>query len=326
VDSKLRNLSDRFFGRRSVQVVGVVVLVVVVVIALFLLLNLYIDPKKPSERKDLVLALAQILGGTALLSGLYFTWRSLQVNRAGQITERFTRAIDQLGNNSLEIRLGGIYALERIARESEEDHWPIMEVLTTYVRQQPRRPPEPDTHAIMTVIRRRIRHFHNGEPEFIDLHETNLRGANLYRANLYGASLRKANLWEANLSAANLSGADLSEAHLEGANLWEAVLYGANLAGAHLEGANLRATQSLLKDQLEEAFRDEETALLDHLRPDAALASGSAYRVEQEDTLWGIADKKYGDGNKWPTLLKANDWILDPDRIQAGWWIWIPRR
>ena len=89
-------------------------------------LNLYVTPTKPGEKKDLVLALAQILGGTALLSGLYFTWRTLQVvNREGQITDRFIRAIDQLGatddvgNRLFEIRLGGIYALERIARESQ---------------------------------------------------------------------------------------------------------------------------------------------------------------------------------------------------------------
>ena len=34
------------------------------------------------------------------------------------------------------IRLGGIYALERIARDSEKDHGPIMEVLTAYVREK----------------------------------------------------------------------------------------------------------------------------------------------------------------------------------------------
>jgi hypothetical protein len=60
-------------------------------------LNWYVDPEKAGEKKDLVLDLAQILAGTALLSGLYFTWGTLQVNREGQITERFTRAIDQLG-------------------------------------------------------------------------------------------------------------------------------------------------------------------------------------------------------------------------------------
>src|SRR5215208_1645289 len=136
----IEELLHRFFGRRAVRVVGVVALFVVVVVLLFLVLNWYVAPRKPSVRKDLVLAVAQILGGTALLSGLYFTWRTLQVNREGQITERFTRAIDQLGKvedgqKLFEIRIGGIYALERIARESEEDYWPIMEILTAYVRQ-----------------------------------------------------------------------------------------------------------------------------------------------------------------------------------------------
>jgi hypothetical protein len=69
----------------------------------------------------------------------------LAINREGQITDRFTRAIDQLGatdnkgNKLFEIRIGGIYALERIANESEKDYWPIMEVLTAYVRQHARR-------------------------------------------------------------------------------------------------------------------------------------------------------------------------------------------
>jgi hypothetical protein len=94
---KIKELLRGVFGRRAIRVVGVVALLAVVVVFLFLILNWYVAPTKPSERKDLVLAVAQILAGTALLSGLYFTWRTLQVNREGQITERFTRAIDQLG-------------------------------------------------------------------------------------------------------------------------------------------------------------------------------------------------------------------------------------
>ena len=89
-------------------------LAAVVVAVLFKLLNWYVDPTKPSGRKDLILTLAQILGGTALLLGLYFTWRGqqnaqaqLEINRRGQITDRFTQAIDQLGSKDLEIRLGG---------------------------------------------------------------------------------------------------------------------------------------------------------------------------------------------------------------------------
>jgi hypothetical protein len=106
--------------------------------------------------------LAQILGGFAILIGLYFAWRNiaattknlelanknfelatkdLELTKEGQVTERFTKAIQQLGATDdkgkpkLELRLGGIYALERIARDSERDHWPIMEILTAYVRE-----------------------------------------------------------------------------------------------------------------------------------------------------------------------------------------------
>jgi hypothetical protein len=267
-----------FFGRRAVRVVVVVALVVVVVFFLFLLLNWYVAPAEPgaSVRKDLILAVAQIVGGTALLSGLYFTWRTLQVNREGQITERFTRAIDQLGKiedgqKLFEIRIGGIYALERIARESQEDYWPIMEILTAYVRQNAtsRRKeghqdtdgatgeetlsppaPDPDIQAIMTVLRRRSRSYMHGEPEFLDMHATHLIGVNLSGALLSGALLYDTNFYIAYLSGADLSGANLalanfyraslSGANLRGAELWRAGLTAADLSAADLSGANLK--------------------------------------------------------------------------------------
>jgi hypothetical protein len=90
-------------------------------------------------RNDVRTGLLAALGGAVALFGAlasgYVGFRQLQVNREGQITERFTRAIDQLGSEKLEVRLGGIYALERIARASKSDHTPIMEVLTAYVRE-----------------------------------------------------------------------------------------------------------------------------------------------------------------------------------------------
>ena len=236
---KLRARANKFaadaewaFGSRTARVLGVLVLFAVVVTLLLVFLNWYVAPTKPSDKKDLVLAMAQILAGTALLSGLYFTWRTLQVNREGQITERFTRAIEQLGathddnSKNLELRLGGIYALERISKESEEDHETIMEVLTAYVRQHSPWPPKEaqqveedaavekkseedlrgksettevpdlaaDIQAIITVIRRRTRYFGDGETEALDLHETNLWQANLSGADLVGAILTQEQL------------------------------------------------------------------------------------------------------------------------------------
>jgi len=114
-------------------------------IALFVLvggwiLDWYIAPHTSAQKKDLVQALGLITAGVAGAVGIFFTWRgqrltqkglqdTLRTTREGQITERFTRAIDQLGKvedgkKLFEIRIGGIYALERISRESEEDYWP----------------------------------------------------------------------------------------------------------------------------------------------------------------------------------------------------------
>ena len=64
------------------------------------------------------------------------------------IAEAFTRAITHLGDEKLEIRIGGIYALARIARDSKKDHWPIMEILTAFVRQHaPWKEPERERQA-----------------------------------------------------------------------------------------------------------------------------------------------------------------------------------
>jgi len=79
--------------------------------------------------------IAQILGGIAIGISLYYTWQRNNIAQDDQITDRFTKAVDQLGNQKIEIRLGGIYALERIANESKKDYWQIIEILTAYVRE-----------------------------------------------------------------------------------------------------------------------------------------------------------------------------------------------
>ncbi len=223
--------------------------------------------------------IAQILGGVAIGITLYYTWRritiadnnlkvsqdNLKVSQEGQITERFTRAIDQLGNEKLEIRLGGIYALERIANESEKDYWPIMEILTAYVRKNspvktdsPKLDTKvnPDIQAILTTIGRS--QIPSGmEPKRLNLQETYLQKADFREANLQWVNLSFAHLENANFVNTNLKGAYLEGTHLEntlllGANLEEADLKGAHLKKADLKRANLNKTD-LSKADLGEA-------------------------------------------------------------------------
>lgn len=47
-----------------------------------------------------------------------------------RITETFSKATEQLASEKIEARLGGIYTLERISRESPDDYWVVMETLT----------------------------------------------------------------------------------------------------------------------------------------------------------------------------------------------------
>jgi len=248
--------------------------------------------------------LALFLGTVALLAGFYFTLDKLRVASESRLADRFTEAIGQLGEKNLELRLGGIYALERIARGSEADYWPVMEVLVTYVREhaawKESRPPKEeqppqklaaDIQAVLTVLGRRERTYKNGEDLRLDLRGTDLRRADLSGAHLEGAILSGVHLEWANLSWAHLedailrgthleksslAGADLEraflgEARLEGALLKEARLEKAYLSGAHLEAANLLGADfteafGLTWEQMQTAKRDSGTRLPDYLK------------------------------------------------------------
>jgi uncharacterized protein YjbI with pentapeptide repeats len=214
--------------------------------------------------------LLQGLGGVVLLVGAYFTYRQLRTAREGQITERYTRAIDQLGHAQLDVRLGGIYALERIARDSAADRATIGEVLTAFVRSHAPWPPRlpgqyvaaapidqvpelqvraPDVQASLTVLGRSgFARPRGNQDDRLDLHAGDLRHAQLRGAHLQRADLREAHLEGADLREAHLKGADLSGAHLKRANLREAHLKEALLPLAHLEGADFG------KANLEQAF------------------------------------------------------------------------
>jgi len=69
-----------------------------------------------------------------------------------RITENYTKAVEQLSSDKIEQRLGGIYTLERISKESPDDYWTIMETLTAFVRERARWK-EPDADASETMLR-----------------------------------------------------------------------------------------------------------------------------------------------------------------------------
>lgn len=208
-------------------------------------------------------------GGLIAIITLIFTWRRDQIARFGarldrdaNFTTRYTEAIAQLGSEEPSIRLGGIYALERIATDSPRDHPTILEVLAAYVREgspagtTPQVKLRQDLAAAVTVIGRLSQLHSSTWP--VNLSSTYLGYAELAGANLEGANLNDSVLLYATMTGANLRGARLSKANLSDVNLTDANLEGAELYGvlaqdayfdyailedARLDGARLIGTQ-----------------------------------------------------------------------------------
>jgi uncharacterized protein YjbI with pentapeptide repeats len=269
--------------------------------------RLELEDARLKQRNDVRATLLQGLAGAVVAVGLSLTWRQIRVNQEGQITERFNKAIDHLGSDKIDLRLGGIYALERIAKNSNDDRDTIAEVLTAFVRQRspwpPSQPgldrPAADIQAALTVLGRggftrqgalrldlaridlRNRTLNGAHLEGADLTDTHLEVTSLFDAHLERAILLDAHLEDAilsdchleaaNLLGAHLEGAILTRARLEGALLRSACLEGANLQGAHLEGADLVRARlkgaDLRSAHLEGATADKSTEWPDGFDP-----------------------------------------------------------
>jgi hypothetical protein len=196
-----------------------------------------------------------------------------------RITESFSKAIEQLGSDKLEVRLGGIYALERISQESPQDHWTVVENLTAFVRERTQRTeaeriakPRDQRIAECAYLlweyagkpERRSEEFWAkaieqesfGGPPVTDiaavltvikrrgeeqraLEAREGRVLGLHQAILRYATLFQAHLEGANLGWAHLEHVNLRSAHLQGAHLTRAHLEHSDLFGSHLEHADL---------------------------------------------------------------------------------------
>lgn len=212
---------------------------------------------------DAGVSAAVIVGGVALVS----SWRTQRTATAailaaqqGPMTDRWVSAVRLLASAgvadqpSIEARLGAIYLIEQIARESPVYRVPALELLAAYVREHSRigrtsLEPTTDIQSILTVLGRS---GHEGiDLRRVVLWGADLEGAGLVAANLSQARLRgarfvnarlqRAHLREADLVGADLSGANLRGANLVGADLSATKMHGTDLQGADLSGAKLRA-------------------------------------------------------------------------------------
>ena len=186
-----------------------------------------------------------IAGGIAFVFALWRGWvaeRQTSVAQHQAITaqqsllnERYQQGAEMLGSEVLAVRLGGIYALERLAAEHPEQyHVEVMRLFCAFARNPtgsdedrdktltwdegfvPKPRVREDVQTVLTAIgsrslegiewEYRTRHFH------LNLSGTHLKGASLRHVNLRHANLTGANLEDAELQYTDLSWANLSDA------------------------------------------------------------------------------------------------------------------
>ena len=265
----------RRWRRLAAPVSAWVVILVVLLIAVIILPralvtvdvgHYQVDQMTPAARasavNDIRSSLLQAIGGSALIAGAYVTWRQLrhsmsdsreqrELERQAHITQLFNSAVEHLGSSELQIRLGGIYALDRIGRDSAPDRDAIVNILAAYIRTQSPWPPSAparfgNDHPINQVPPLRVR--------AVDVQ------AALTILARWGPTDAHDDIWP----TADLTGADLRMGNLAGAHLWRVRLHGANLARANLRGADLRGV-------------DLEYALLQEADLQGAIADGTTW-------------------------------------------------
>ena len=202
--------------------------------------------------------------------------RQAETAQRGLLNERYQKGAEMLGSGVLSVRLGGIYALARLAREHpEEYHVQIMRLFCAFVRnptaeeksredsKEKRAKTErhvegkrshlfqshPDVQVVMEALYEFREHsVPELRPDIQAIIEAigdrNEEDIVFEKKEHFVLDLRGANLTglcrlDANLSDAILWGANLSNAILLGVNLSNAQLWDANLSNAVLSDSNL---------------------------------------------------------------------------------------
>ena len=188
------------------------------------------------------------------------TKAQLETAQATERNQRYAQAITHLGavhqggmEPHLELRLGGIYSLKRLAEESPASYGQqVLEVLCAHVRtrSQPlgrryaakrakaKETTEDASEETVERIKKALERIEQAERVTEDLRA--IIGVLAYSPFWTDGHREQMDLTEAWLPKANLEGANLTWVRLNGADLSDAKLFKAKLQGAKLQGADLR--------------------------------------------------------------------------------------
>lgn len=204
-----------------------------------------IEEKKITLENELRKTIAQIIGGILVLIGLGFTYEqisttkdTINISQERLKTDRYSKAIDQLGSDKSQVRLGGIFALEKISESSPDYASVINKVLATYIRQKSNMHDSTifeELQAAIDIISYKDNHK-NYERDSI--YEVNISNVILCRFDFNNSILKNAKMIASDFSGSNFVSANLTRVTAYGANFFKTNLTNANLSGSNFYGGN----------------------------------------------------------------------------------------
>ncbi len=226
----------------------------------------------------IIAAAGAIIGYTIAIARNLISDNQNKISEQGRIAEQISRAIDQIGaykqnfdNNkdnkpNIEARVGGIYSLERIAKDSDDDYEKIMDILCAYVRVRALERPEAIREDIQGAIdvlgtKKKFLLFWRRDKFRVNLENCDLSGYrfselnfNTYTDSSSGAIFDKSVFKNVKFYKTDLSYVSLDRATLTGADFEEAIFKDTRVAGV-----DLCKVKNLTAEQVNKMIGDEHT-------------------------------------------------------------------
>ncbi|MFF5282340.1 pentapeptide repeat-containing protein [Streptomyces sp. NPDC013171] len=169
---------------------------------------------------------------------------TLKVSERDQVASSYNDTVANLGDDSVNVRISSIYALQRIMKDSPREQPAIVEVLCAYVRDKAKTPAKAKVEAAHKNVDTRPPEDVQAALKVLGSRPIGVEGEgvmDLRRAYLVGADFT-----DGNFSEADFRGADLTFAQLRGdfEDVWfgGATLRGAVLAGGEFERSEFIGT------------------------------------------------------------------------------------
>lgn len=226
--------------------------------------------------------LLQGIGGAFFFVTAYVGLKQLKVAEDSRkltedknVTDRFVKAAEMLADKDrLAVRLAGIYALERIARDSPEDHWTVMQLLISFIEDRAKESGKPEflakdlTVALSVIGKRNIKNDlklvigteHQSIARllfsFAHLRLAMLASLNFDRASFAYIDLSRSQLSQISFKDASFGFCPISKTQFTEGALSGAVLKECNLSGSKFVGTKVNRVRFLKCDLKASVFTD----------------------------------------------------------------------